>query len=353
MLVLLAALAAVPNPPCVGCVPVFYPELNGSACFRIPTIIRTHNNTLIAFSEARIGGCEDFGAHDLVLRRSVDGGTSWGPLIIAVHGRRDGETLSNPNPVEVLRGDGSRALLLLFDTMNNPGPSHHGLDQQVWSDDDGLTWGSRVDMIYDGNKGGLIGPAVALQAAGNGMLYTAARTTPGAETVHLLMSSDYGATWKRSQIGVEGLDECAIAFLTSAADGRILMNCRTRRHRRAQLEWSARGVPSNLTFPDGLPDANCQGSIVNVAGALYTSNAARLYVRARMTIKESTDMGSTWSTIRIVHNGPSGYSQLVPLDKGLGLLFEAGVVSPDETISFVKFGTQPSMQPSIEPSVAL
>ena len=34
MLVLLAALAAVPNPPCVGCVPVFYPELNGSACFR-------------------------------------------------------------------------------------------------------------------------------------------------------------------------------------------------------------------------------------------------------------------------------------------------------------------------------
>ena len=196
-------------------------------------------------------------------------------------------------------------------------------------------------MIYDGNQGGLIGPAVALQAAGHGSLYAAARTTPGAETVHLLISSDFGTTWKRSQMGVKGVDECAIAFLTSAADGRILMNCRTRRHRRAQLEWSGRGVPSNLTFPDGLVDANCQGSIVNVAGALYTSNAARLYVRARMTIKGSTDMGATWSTIRVVHSGPSGYSQLVPLESGLGLLFEAGVVTPYETISFVKFGTRP------------
>jgi hypothetical protein len=39
--------------------------------------IRGH---LLAFAEGRIWTCADFGAHDLVMRRSVDDGKSWEPL---------------------------------------------------------------------------------------------------------------------------------------------------------------------------------------------------------------------------------------------------------------------------------
>ena len=35
---------------------------------------------------------------------------------------------------------GTKAILLHYDTMNNPNPAHHGLDMQLWSFDDGRTW---------------------------------------------------------------------------------------------------------------------------------------------------------------------------------------------------------------------
>ena len=73
-----SAARAPPN-PCTGavCTPLFYPGLNGSKCYRIPSIIATHRGTLLAFAENRLGGCGDQGAHNLVLRRSEDGGASW------------------------------------------------------------------------------------------------------------------------------------------------------------------------------------------------------------------------------------------------------------------------------------
>ena len=105
--------------------PVFYAGLNGSKCFRIPTIIKTQSGTLLAFAENRISDCGDNGPHHaLVLRRSLDMGKTWGPMIQVVEGTVPcpgcPAAISNPNPVEVTREDGSRAILLAYDTMNNP-----------------------------------------------------------------------------------------------------------------------------------------------------------------------------------------------------------------------------------------
>ena len=116
------------------------------------------------------------------------------------------------------------------------------------------------------------------------------------------------------------------------------MNCRTGSHARAQLTWSKDGVPSDVvrcgggggggggggyrrdirsvthkhdtqTFPTGLIDPGCQGSIVSVASdkgtTLYLSNANTTSSRTHMAIKSSTDGGKTWSQGTPVWSGPS------------------------------------------------
>ena len=163
-------------------------------------------------------------------------------------------------------------------------------------------------------------------------------------------SKDYGKTWTSSKI-VHGLGECSIAFLKSPDDGEIIMNCRTGSHARAQLTWSKDGVPSQVvgvvasvydlygmgegavihfiayvyillcfyccnallpnvqTFPAGLIDPGCQGSIVSVPGengtTLYLSNANTTSSRTHMSIKSSSDGGKTWNQGKLVWAGPS------------------------------------------------
>ena len=58
----------------------FTSHTQGYACFKIPTLLRTHNKTLIAFSEARTPGCDDFDRTDLVYKRSFDNGQTWSSL---------------------------------------------------------------------------------------------------------------------------------------------------------------------------------------------------------------------------------------------------------------------------------
>ena len=179
---------------CDDCIRVFYPGLApGSYCYRIPSIIKTSRGTLLAFAEDRGISCGDDGPnHKLVLRRSEDDGETWGPVIIVKRGEVPCEgcaaAISNPNPVEVSFPDGTRALLLHYDTLNNPRPDAHGLDMQLWSGDDGLTWtpdrasvapSEEDDSLQRGDQaaaahGLLAGPAPEVLAFRNG------RTNEGA-----------------------------------------------------------------------------------------------------------------------------------------------------------------------------
>ena len=49
--------------------------------YRIPALAVTRQGTLLAFAEARQRGAGDAGDIDLVVRRSTDGGDSWGDPI--------------------------------------------------------------------------------------------------------------------------------------------------------------------------------------------------------------------------------------------------------------------------------
>ncbi|MEK9830646.1 MAG: sialidase family protein, partial [Schleiferiaceae bacterium] len=59
----------------------------GYACFRIPAIVQWESGELYAFAEGRRENCADFGDVDILMRTSVDGGTTWSaPRVIVDNG---------------------------------------------------------------------------------------------------------------------------------------------------------------------------------------------------------------------------------------------------------------------------
>jgi sialidase-1 len=103
--------------------------------------LKTEKGALIAFSEARKPGCDDFDRTDLVYKRSVDNGRTWSPLkaLIEVNGNETGEcnhqlVIGNISPLQLTNNSKYPGRIIAPYTRNN---------FKLWithSDDDGLTW---------------------------------------------------------------------------------------------------------------------------------------------------------------------------------------------------------------------
>lgn len=119
----------------------------GYTCFKIPAYLRTSAGTVLAFSEARGGTCGDFDATDLVLKRSTDGGRTWGPLQVLVQPNPDDEgvcghalVIGNVAPVQLSASANHASRILAPHTRNN---------FKMWithSDDDGETWSEASEV---------------------------------------------------------------------------------------------------------------------------------------------------------------------------------------------------------------
>lgn len=353
-----------PDPPPPGVVPVFWHRYAGSKCYRIPTMLKTKAGTLLAFAEQRLHGCGDSGAHNIVVRRSFDDGQTWeengGEPIVAVNGTDDKiHSLSNANPVEMVLPSGKRAILLRYDTKNNPIPFlFHGQNRVIWSFDEGKTWKNDRDIsthIPWAFRGCLAGPGQGVVSQKTGTVFFACYNAIFG--VLLSFSSDLGKTWQHSAAH-HGASECSLAFFHENNDELLAMNCRSThifRHRytREQVVWGlpldgagATPQPKILrkfcakNADDGteVSDPNCQGSIVAMApgsaGVGSAEGGAELFFmshdnstekRERMAIRGSVDGGRSWGAGTPVYSGPSGYSQLADLGGGrVGLLFEWG-----------------------------
>lgn len=103
---------AEPERRCVSSVP-YASGTGGYATYRIPAVVRTRSGTLLAFAEGRTAGKQDAGDIDVVLRRSRDGGCTWGPLQVVAAGH--GDTRGNPAPV-VDPGTGNIVLLTSYNS---------------------------------------------------------------------------------------------------------------------------------------------------------------------------------------------------------------------------------------------
>ena len=290
LFVLAFASAAAGSP-----VVVFPPAPN--VCFRIPSLVQTPGGLLLAFTEARWGpgtppnGCnDDGGGHNLVLKRSADGGATWGPLLTAVGNASNlapgGTGFTNPSPLVVVRAGGAHRILLHFATYNNPCATQHGRTLQTWSDDDGLTWSVPEDItaqLRPELPGALPGPQRGVQR-GDRLIFTAwgnNATCPfnpdsrDGFSAFVYSSADLGSTWAPLDALAEGTNECALGL---RADDSLLVLCRStgviagpilRTVYAPDLASRTALAPAPLVTP------TCEGSLTVRGSALYFSNPSQ------------------------------------------------------------------------------
>ena len=335
----------------------------GYHTYRIPSVVRAPDGALLAFCEGRKGGRGDTGDIDLVMKRSTDGGATWGPQRVLWD---DGPNVCG-NPCPVL--DRDTGILHLFLT-HNLGRDHESEiiagtssgTRTVWvmtSADGGLEWSAPREVTASTKRRDwtwyATGPGVGIQLevgphAGRLVIpcdHIEADTRRYYS--HVLLSDDHGATWRiggRSRR--DQLNECQVAELDS---GELVLNMRNynRQKRARAVTRSGDGGESfgEVRWDEALPEPICQAGLVTVraprpGGGLERwvafSNPASPDRRERMLVRVSRDGAATWSTAALLHGQAAAYSCLVDLTEGaapaVGCLYERGAEHPYERITF-------------------
>ena len=313
----------------------------GYHTYRIPALIVTHKGTLLAFCEGRRNSAADSGDIDVLLRRSFDGGKTWGAVQKVADMGAD--TVGNPTPV-VERKTGSIFLLMT----RNPGSVTERqtgtTDRTVWitrSTDDGAVWSAPLEITSQVKLPDwtwyATGPGNGIQLrSGRLVIPCDHNTRDGRRYSHVIYSDDRGATWRIGGIAEEKTNESAVAELTN---GELLLNMRSYhgKNRRAVQRSRDGGLTwSTLSLDDALIEPVCQASMITSGKWVLFSNPAAT-TRTRMTVRLSADGGRTWITSRVIHEGPAAYSSLAALRGGaIGLLYERGDGAPYEKITYVR-----------------
>ena len=345
-----------PPKPLEGQVDVFLSGQDGYHTYRIPAVIVTPKGTILAFCEGRKKSSSDTGDIDIVLKRSTDGGKTWGKMqIVADQGPN---VIGNPCPV-VDRSTGTIWMPLTRNRGDEPeGQIMKGTTKEprtVWltkSTDDGLTWSEPVDISETTRKPHwrwyATGPGVGIQLRSGRMVIPcdhSDHSDPKAHPYrsHVIYSDDHGATWKLGGTIADKVNECQVAEL---ADGSLMMNmrCYQGKHRRAVSTSKDEGMTwTPPALDEALIGPVCQASLLRYTLAeaggknrLLFSNTASTS-RVNMTVRLSYDEGKTWPVARAINPGPSAYSCLTVLpDMTIGCLYERGDRGAYEKITFAR-----------------
>ena len=328
---------------------VFVSGTGGYHTYRIPALVLTNRGTLLAFCEGRKTGRGDHGDIDLLLRRSRDGGRTWGPTqLVYEEGGTARITCGNPCAV-VDRTTG--AVLLTFCRDND-----RVLVTQ--SDDDGRTWNKPADLTSACKRADwqwyATGPGHGIQlrrGPHKGRLIVPCNHSDIGKKrcwSHVIYSDDHGKTWKLG--GTVPDPQTSEAEVGELTDGTLLMNIRnwppTPAHRRAVSLSTDGGLTWSRPYHDqALVTPHCQGSIVRYTAQprfarnrILFSNPASTKDRMRMTVRLSYDEGKTWLAGKLIHPGPSAYSCLAVLpDTSVVCLYEGGRRHRREGLTLARF----------------
>ncbi|MGW5421687.1 sialidase family protein [Streptomyces sp. NPDC003943] len=343
----------------------------GHAAYRIPAVVRTPAGTLLAFAEGRARAAGDAGAVDIVVRRSTDGGCTWGPQRVVTAGH--GDTRGNPAPV-VDPGSGDVVLLstgnagAVTESMILAGRVTAAQGRRVYvqrSADDGRSFSAPREITSSVKRTGwrwyATGPghAIALTRGPHaGRLVVAADHSaappPGSPDTgreprwygaHALLSDDGGHSWRigwadESYEGTVDTNESAAAEL---ADGRLYFTARDQLGsspgNRADSTSSDGGESLDRPFApqpalDAVPVVEGGLLAVHDGGLLFSAPSVPT-ARRDLALWAGADGGRTFAPALTLPRRPAGYSDLVRVDAGtVGVLYETGERGPYETIAF-------------------
>ena len=315
---------------------------------RFPNVVVTKKGTLLA----------TWGSSAISVRRSEDGGSSWGPQItICNSGIHGGGTT-----VDEATGD----VLVFVENGHPPSPL-----TVYRSRDDGVSWQADLDTVVQPDSQGH-SPSMHMNEHGitlrhgpnKGRLLRASRyygkkndrsEWPNHYT-NAVYSDDGGRTWQSSEPFPEmGTGE---ATLTELSDGTIYYNSRVHWDQRPQntRRRSAISKDGGQTWTDWeiveiLPDGHQQRSYGCMGGLtrlpvkdhdilVFSNIDTPLAKRERATVWASFDGGQSWPIKRLVFDGPSAYSSLTsgrpgtPSEGWIYLHFEGGPQSGSQVARF-------------------
>ncbi len=336
--------------------------------YRIPSLVVANDGSVLAFCSCRKGGVKDFGHDsDVVLRRSSDGGSTFGPISTLM--TKPGADIHH-GPAVVERNSGR---LFKFGKFWPGGADHkaamHTIDESpyakmveagwidhvVISDDHGRTWSPPSPVPLDfpstafrcgtgnGNHGIQLRDGRLILQAGHMMTWEG---FPDALRMHLgtFFSDDGGTTWKRGiNIPHQQVREFAIV---ERLDGRLLLSIRaTPRPANDRFNPTARKISGGQMLAlsedrgesiasswlnSGLPygDSNT-GMVILHDGSAHglIIHSTPMQKRTKLALHTSPDGGATWRLAHTLDWNGVGYSDLAlsPDRQVLHCLFEAKV----------------------------
>jgi len=340
---------------------IFRQGKDGYFVYRIPSISRAKDGTLIAIVEARRDNHVDpGGGHiDLVYKLSHDGGRNWSSLRIFV---KSPEGWSASNPTVVVENSRGRILVLYNVWMpgRGGGNSRPGtLDSQQWmrfSEDNGTTWSDGEDITHQArdykNWGSAVfGPGHGIETKTGRLVIPV--NAPGkfdddsSKTASFaLYSDDGGRSWKRGQQINVFTTENQIVELD---DGRLIMNARQKDKPDIFFiypRWVAISNDQGETWDEPKPGQLCPEICASIISYPCSgNNKINLLLwsgikgpgRSNLILQLSSDQGKSFPVELLIGPGPAAYSDMTLLDKGdVGILWEGGKEKSSDDIIFTR-----------------
>lgn len=308
---------------------VFTARTHGFYTYRIPTIVATQKGTILAFAEARVDNTSDWAEMSIVMRKSLDNGKTWGPMIKVASNEK--ETTHN---MVVIVPDDSDIIHFLYCL---------GYKRVFYmeSKDDGKSFSKpkEITQIFEEFKPDFkyrviaTGPGHGIQLT-NGRLivpvWLAKKHIHRPSIVSVIYSDDRGKTWKRGEVILGELKNPSETLAVQLSDGSVLLNIRNESEiSRRAISISKDGISnwSEPVFDDALLEPVCFGSIIRLTSQKKEDKNRIIFVnpdsiegeptelfnlrtRQNLTVKLSYDECKTWSVSKSIEPGSSGYADL-------------------------------------------